>query len=63
MWKELGGHHGYGRRCLRRDHFNYEKSPLRFLAKEDQKLGEYAQELENEPAVVQEHVQELRTKQ
>jgi len=64
----LEGHneeyHGYGRHCCREGHHGYGHFTRRFLTKEEKikKLEEYAQELKNELAAVQERIQELKAK-
>jgi len=64
MREEYGEHHGYGRHCWHGGHHGYGEFPRRFLTKEEKikKLEEYAQELKNELAAVEEHIKELRTK-
>jgi hypothetical protein len=64
MREEYGEHHRHGRHCWHGDHHGYGEFPRRFLTKEEKikKLEEYAQELKNELAAVQEHIKELRTK-
>jgi len=58
-------HHGYGRHCWHGDHhYGYGQFTRRFLTKEEKtkKLEEYAQELKNELAGVQERIKELKAK-
>jgi predicted transcriptional regulator len=57
-------HPGYGRHCCREGHHGYEQFTRRFLTKEEKikKLEEYAQELKNELAAVQERIKELKAK-
>jgi hypothetical protein len=64
MREEYGEHHGYGHRCWHGGHRGYGEFPRRFLTKEEKirKLEEYAQELKNELAGVQERIRELKTK-
>jgi len=64
MREEHGEHHGYGRHCCREGHHGYAEFPRRFLTKEEKvkKLENYAQELKNELAAVQERIKELRAK-
>jgi hypothetical protein len=64
MREEYGEHHGYGRHCWHRGHHGYGEFPRLFLTKEEKikRLEEYAQELKNELAGVQERIKELKTK-
>jgi len=64
MHEEYGEHHGHGRHFWHGGHKGYGEFPRRFLTKEEKikKLEEYAQELKNELAAVQEHIEELKTK-
>jgi len=57
-------HHEYGRHCFREGHHGYGEFTRRFLTKEEKtkKLEEYAQELKNELAAVQERIKELKAK-
>jgi len=64
MHEEYGEHHGHGRHFWHRGHQGYGEFPRRFLTKEEKikKLEEYAQELKNELAAVQEYIEKLRAK-
>jgi len=64
MREEHGEHHGYGRHCCRVGHYGYGEFSRRFLTKEEKikKLENYAQELKNELAAVQERIKELKAK-
>jgi len=63
MREEHGEHYGHGRHC-REGHHGYGEFPRRFLTKEEKikKLENYAQELKNELAAVQERIKELKAK-
>jgi hypothetical protein len=64
MREEYGEHHGYGRHCWHGGSHGYGEFARRFLTREEKikKLEEYAQELKNELAGVQERIKELKTK-
>ena len=64
MHEEHDEHHGYGRHCYMQGHHGYERFNRRFLTKEEKikKLENYAQELKNELAAVQERIKELKAK-
>jgi len=64
MHEEHREHHGYGRHCCHEGHHGYRHFTRHFLTKEEKikKLEEYAQELKNELAAVQERIKELKAK-
>jgi len=64
MHEEHGEHHEFGRHCCRVGHHGYGEFSRRFLTKEEKikKLENYAQELKNELAAVQERIRELKAK-